>query len=550
MTSSSTYFLTLLLISFLLSPILHTAHAAIIDGELKAWHRVSLTFVGPSVCESDSINPFLDYRLNVVLTNGALSFTIPGFYAADGNAAETGAACGNKWQIHFSPPASGSYTYTAEFQSGPGIAISELPGTATSFDGESGNFTISPTDKTGIDFRGKGMLRYANRRFMRFQKSKEYFVIGGAASPENLLAYKDFDSTYTDAGPTDDDIHEFLPHVADWNSGDPVWQGTKGKGIIGAMNYLSEEGMNIQFMLTFSEGGDGDDIWPWTTPTGYKEYDVSKLGQWEILFDHMDKVGIVKHLILQERENDQYLDLGELGPDRKLYYREMIARFGHHLGLIWNIGEENTNTALQRQEFISYIKANDPYQHLVIVHTYAFDKPIVYGPLLGNPEFDGGAMHISNYTFIDDDFLEWSFRSDTSGRPWVLFLSEIGPVTDGVLPDDVDPSHDVPRTMLWNVLFHGGAGAEWYFGRNYPNNDVNCEDLRSRDIMWKQTKIALDFWNLLPFEKMRSRDDFVSRYQTWCYALNNNAFLVNLPNGDDTNLTISVAGNYRLGWFD
>jgi len=35
------------------------------------------------------------------------------------------------------------------------------------------------------------------------------------------------------------------PHVQDFKVGvDPTWAGSKGMGIIGAINYLSEEGMN------------------------------------------------------------------------------------------------------------------------------------------------------------------------------------------------------------------------------------------------------------------------------------------------------------------
>ena len=38
------------------------------------------------------------------------------------------------------------------------------------------------------------------------------------------------------------------------------------------------------------------------------------------------------------------LDGGNLGPERRLYLREMVARFGYVLALNWNLGEENTQT--------------------------------------------------------------------------------------------------------------------------------------------------------------------------------------------------------------
>ena len=48
------------------------------------------------------------------------------------------------------------------------------------------------------------------------------------------------------------------------------------------------------------------------------------------------------HFVLNESEeaNKRELDNGELGVERMLYYRELIARFGHHLSLQWNLCEE------------------------------------------------------------------------------------------------------------------------------------------------------------------------------------------------------------------
>jgi hypothetical protein len=34
---------------------------------------------------------------------------------------------------------------------------------------------------------------------------------------------------------------------------------------------------------------------------------------------------------------------GKLGRERKLQNREMAARFGHHIALVWNMGEEIAN---------------------------------------------------------------------------------------------------------------------------------------------------------------------------------------------------------------
>ena len=66
-----------------------------VSGELKKWHRVTITFDGPQTSESADPNPFRDYRLVVTFKNGDTEISVPGFYAADGNAAESGADSGN-----------------------------------------------------------------------------------------------------------------------------------------------------------------------------------------------------------------------------------------------------------------------------------------------------------------------------------------------------------------------------------------------------------------------------------------------------------------------
>jgi hypothetical protein len=71
----------------------HSARAGdgsvVVSGELKRWHKVTLTQDGPSSSESATPNPFMDYRMTVTFSNGSLSYSVPGYFAADGNAAES-----------------------------------------------------------------------------------------------------------------------------------------------------------------------------------------------------------------------------------------------------------------------------------------------------------------------------------------------------------------------------------------------------------------------------------------------------------------------------
>ena len=57
----------------------------------------------------------------------------------------------------------------------------------------------------------------------------------------------------------------------------------QGKGIIGAINYLSGLGVNSMYFLTMNAYGDGKKAWPWTGADNYTIYDCSKLDQWDVV---------------------------------------------------------------------------------------------------------------------------------------------------------------------------------------------------------------------------------------------------------------------------
>ena len=90
----------------------------------QQWHKVTLSFEGPETSEDAKDNPFTNYRLVVTFRNGSQSYEIPGFYAADGNAGESGAAKGNIWQVRFTPDAEGEWSYEASFRKGDNVAVS------------------------------------------------------------------------------------------------------------------------------------------------------------------------------------------------------------------------------------------------------------------------------------------------------------------------------------------------------------------------------------------------------------------------------------------
>ena len=524
----------------------------VLEGETMRWHPIAITFAGPCTAEDAEPNPFLDYRLSVTFTHteSALQVTVPGFYAADGNAAETSATAGNRWRVRFTPWQTGTWTYDVSFRAGPDVAVRDDPdaGDAAAFDGATGSFTVAPSDKTGRDHRGRGLLRYVGERYLRFDDGT-YFLKGGADSPENLLAYADFDGTRNNSGT--DYVRAYEPHVRDWGSGDPTWQDGKGKGLVGALNYLAAEGMNAFSFLTMNVNGDGDDVWPWTSPTTPLRYDVSKLAQWEIVFAHSDRLGLFKHFKTQETENDQLLDGGALGRERKLYYRELVARFAHHHALNWNLGEENTNTPAQRKAFAEYVEALDPYNHPIVIHSYPNQKDAVYAPLTTVPPMDGASLQLSA---MDDreahrDVQRWLEASAAVGAPWNVSVDEPGTASAGLQPDG-DDNYRAARAVLWATFLTGADGLEWYFGYDYRDNDLNADDWRSRDAFWDQHRHALTFMRDLPFRSMRADGDRLAGAPGYVFSDASSVFAIYLrADAAEARLTLP-AGSFDVRWLD
>lgn len=540
-----------------------------ITGELKTWHKLTFTFQGPETSENDTINPFTDYRLDVLFSQGDRTFLVPGYYAADGNAGETSSNRGNIWKAHFCPPTEGEWNYRVEFLKGLNIAVRDDTTNAEGCfaNGQTGSFIISGSDKAAPDFRSKGRLQHTGERYLSHAGTGEIFIKGGTDSPENLLGYKDFDDTYyggnsvTRSGeaPPTSELHKYEPHIKDWKDGDPSWKNGKGKGLIGGLNYLASEGVNSIYFLTLNILGDGDDVWPYTGRNERYRFDCSKLDQWEVIFSHAEMLGINLHFVLQETENQLLLDIGRLDVQRKLYLRELIARFSHHLAITWNIGEEHHTadfspygmTYADTKNMADFIRKTDPYDNFIVIHTHSVEslRKKHMTEYLGFPNVDGPSIQCADVNDVHDDAIYWIDLSRVSGRQWVVNTDEIGQHWKGALPDSFDPAHDTIRhKVLWGNLMAGGAGVEWYFGYKYPHSDRSLEDWRSRDLLWDQTKIAVNFFKSLPLKEMNNADE-LTEDGNYCLAKENELYVVYIPEGKQSVVRVP-AGEYEIQWFN
>lgn len=481
------------------------------------FHPSAFEFTGPDTSERAATNPFTDYRLVVSFyaPGSDVPVHIRGFYAADGKAADTSAMSGPVWRAMFTPNLTGTWRWTARLSEGADIAIDQniTSGKTIALSPSSGSFHVDPSLTKGKDWRApaNGRLVAKNGELVA-TGSGDVWLKTGANSPENLLGYVGFDGTWRiDSNARDGEsdsgkqLHRFEAHQRDWRPGDPLWGDERGHSLIGAVNYLADSGVNAAYFLVWNVEGDGKDVWPFAGPDTQTRFDTSKLDQWERVFAHMQKQGIALHVVLQETENELLMDGGDTGRIRKLFIAELVARFGHHNALIWNLGEENgpvhwrpegQNDA-QRRAMIEWLTRVDPYGHPILLHTHAEpdDKDAIAGPLLGLRDLDGLSLQISDPTLVHEETAKWFKRSSDAGHRWVLTMDEIGPWQNGAIPDaDAEDDHlALIREALWGHLLAGGSGVEWYFGAKFDHNDLSAEDFRSRQKLWASSFAARQF---------------------------------------------------------
>ncbi|MCX6942943.1 MAG: DUF5060 domain-containing protein, partial [Verrucomicrobia bacterium] len=410
-----------------------------IAGELRQWHKVTLDLAGPFAAETDTApNPFTGYRFDVTFTHesGQPSYVVPGYFAADGKAAETSATAGTVWRAHLSPDKPGRWSYRVSFTTGTNAATYGNGQALAPYDGKTGSFTVDITNKTAADFRAGGRLTYNGGHYLVHAGTGQPFLKAGADAPETLLAYADFDDSL--ALKKEVPLKTWAPHVGDWRHGDPTWKGGKGKGLIGALNYLSAKGANAISFLTYNAAGDGDNVWPFVARDEKFHYDCSRLDQWGIVFEHAQARGVFLHFKLQENENDddrigaqrkpgrvpESLDGGATGPERRLYLRELIARFGHLLALNWNLGEENTQSPEEQRAMAQFIADTDPYHHSIVIHSFPGQQDEVYGALIGQQSVLTGASTQNSWKAAHQWTLKWVRASAAAGRPWVVCNDE------------------------------------------------------------------------------------------------------------------------------
>jgi hypothetical protein len=362
-------------------------------------------------------------------------------------------------------------------------------------------------------------------------------------------------------------------HVADWKSGDPVWgSGQKGKGIIGAINYLASKGVNTVSFNTLTIGGADDGVFPYIAKDSLTRFDCSKLDQWQTVVNHANSKGVIIELRTQIAANDKLLNNGDLGPARKLYYRELIARFSGCLGIIWNLGDENSQSLAQRTATANYIRATDAYNHPsrpIILPVAEGTQTQAMKDLYSDTSWITGLSLQTNYSSVHAETKRLAdtiaiTSPDYGGKMRTITSDCQTPKVSGVPVDGFvgTPSQDdIRKNVLWGNLMAKGAGVSFFFG---TTADLACQNFRSYDKLWDYSRIAESFFRNYLLENsimlsnqlkdMNNSDTMVLNAQGYCLSLGGyQPFVVYLPSGGNARLDLSTstsADTLRVWWYN
>ena len=399
-------------------------------GNYERGKLIRMLFRGPYACDdfqgnsnSAEPNPFKHYQCFAKITHRTVpgyQLNLPIFFNGHVNVADDNptndpmvptASCGYMWEARFRPELPGTYDWSAECERGQNIGLDPYGtgpgGVDVRPDGESGTVDVAESSYPGLyEVTEEGYTNYFNDAFLKT----------GHDSPENFFGYFEFDQTYHEFDASQVtytlgfDAHNYPTHDDHYVGGGETWQGGKGEFIFGAIDYMTSQGMNSQYIIMYTIGlhgdgsnavGDSNDTWPNQCNPNHDAaclnvFDVSKLEQWNRVMNYMTKRGMMIHLVFNEDENDfvhGFLvnNQTEITDERKVYYKEIIARFSHHPNLVFNISEEwrpksnLSESLLIAKKALDYIAAMDPYRHPRGTHTFPNDWDDILLPLMTHP---------------------------------------------------------------------------------------------------------------------------------------------------------------------
>jgi hypothetical protein len=211
----------------------------------------------------------------------------------------------------------------------------------------------------------------------------------------------------------------------------------------------------------------------------------------------------------------------------------MIARFGHHNGLIWNISEEyeENYSADQVKAFAQVISDLDAYDHPVTVHHMG---PLErWLPFVGDDRFDLTSFQTDKAP-QNEEAVFWLEHIEDSGRVIPLAFDETGRL-------GVSDRH-IARHILWSV-YMGGANFEMH---TFPITSYLDFESHLTDMSTART-----FLEQIPFWEMRPMNELLISGSGYVFAESGQIYTVYLPSGGHIALDLSEITNYfEAQWFN
>ncbi|MGB5174321.1 MAG: Ig-like domain-containing protein [Thermoanaerobaculia bacterium] len=450
-------------------------------GSVQRWEKLEVDLAGPSsVGLSETANPFL-LEVTATFSGPGGTFAVPAFYAGDG----AGGLDGDIWRARFAANAIGDWTLSTS-------------STDPLLDGYSAIFQVTdtvacePLEPGELpDFACTGRLLYAEDYYLQFADGT-FWLKGGVDDPEDFLA-----------------------------PGQTAGFATKQE----AIQYLADERLNSLYFMTHNTGGDRDNVWPWVTKRDSEHFDVAKLDGWDLILDDLQAHGIMLHLVL---ENDS----GWTGFNRDLYYRQIVARFGHYNGLIWNLSEEygENYTPDQIKTFAQMLTDLDPYDHPLTVHDRG--PTLRWNPFYGDDRFDLTSFHTYGSP-QNDEAISARQLSATAGRPIAISFDETG---------DITPAQDDNRHLVWSIYVGGG---------NYEIHTRPLTDYRDWQAYFRDLVRARTFFEALPFWEMLPSNQLLLSGTGYILSKTGEVYVCYLPGGGSLELDLGSNTNvFDASWFN
>ena len=432
--------------------------------------------------KASSSNPFLVEISATVTGPDGKTFDMPGFFAGNG-----------VWTIRVSPTAEGQWSLVTKSK------LPELDGKTAAFTG-----VKNPNPKIhgalGVDLEHPHHFIFADgTRF--FLQGYEYDWLW--ALDQDQPGVPTIDKTLDLIG-----RYGFNYIIVNTYAYDTGWR----KGKTGPDDY----GPSL--------------LYPWEGSNAAPEQSRMNLAYWnhyDLMMNALLERGIEGHMFIKVY-NKQVKWPAHGSLEEKLFFRWLIARYAAYPNIIWDFSKEahNEKNLAYKQECLRYIRASDPYHHLMTVHDD--DQANDSGAYDDLTDFRADQQH--------SKFHETILRQ-RERRAWpvanVEFGYEHGPKgTNDFTYKVVQPPETVLR-RAWEIAMTGGYTAYYY---TYTAWDV----IRPLEVPlgYAYFKHFGDFWRSTDYWLLQPADKLVST--GWCQANPGQEYIT--CQGTPAPFTLEIAG--------